>query len=167
MCQKWPSQKDIRSKLILEDFAFTLTSDLERSSSSLFKHSVGCVRQIKPRVQKLLSGQRFFLKICCNLTLTQKLSSRSLHTFYPQANIWEVKSEPNWAKGKENIFTNGFKRCTMTFNFDLETWIKVTAHLLPKGPFLGEERARFGQGEEIVLWTSDIRQTHRMTQWSL
>lgn len=46
----------------------------------------------------------------------------------------------------------------MTFNFDLETWIKVTAHLLPKGPFLGEERARFGQGEEIVLWTSDVRQ---------
>lgn len=52
----------------------------------------------------------------------------------------------------------------MTFNFDLETWIKVTAHLLPKDPFLGEERARFGQGKEIVLWTSDIRQTHRMTQ---
>lgn len=35
----------------------------------------------KPRVQKLLSGQGFFFKICCNLTLTQKLSSRSLHTF--------------------------------------------------------------------------------------
>lgn len=52
----------------------------------------------------------------------------------------------------------------MTFNFDLETWIKVTAHLLPKGLFLGEERAIFGQGEEIVLWTSDIRQTHRMIQ---
>lgn len=51
----------------------------------------------------------------------------------------------------------------MTFNFDLETWIKVTAHLLPKGLFFDEERARFGQGEEIVLWTSD-RQTHRMIQ---
>lgn len=49
----------------------------------------------------------------------------------------------------------------MTFTLDLETWFKITAHLLPKGILQVKYEPNQAKGREDMLRTNDLGQTEK------
>lgn len=125
-------------KSISEDFALTLTYDLEISQlaynfnftslSLTYKDFLVWSKQDKAIGKKFM----FFVNLLWLSLLILKLDQRSLHTLTLQALFI---SKPNMTKGKvcTRMLWNFSPWSSMTLNLDLETSFKVTAHLLSKG----------------------------------